>query len=294
LTNDLFTLSYIKTLEWILIYSTVPIKFHIITNEDSVKFINTILEKVNMTSNCEFTSEIVTLSHIIDVTNKNICPHLGTRSEFCEIIMGNMTPLLFPFLFKDLDHVVYVDRSLVFQDNIGYLYPILQKMKKSKEGLALAPEQSKTYMQAFASWQRMNPSTKLGRPPPDGKPGYNPDLILMDLDKLRASASYRSFFNEVKLGKLVKNYMFHSSSETPTLGDMINLMAVDSESLFMNLGCEWNRNSKDTTDLLEKKYNTCKSDFIHVWNGNPNLERIKADRDKSQSRRLVPHDDKNN
>ena len=92
--------SYIKTLEWILIYSTVPIKFHIITNEDSVSYVNQILEKVNLTSNCDFTSEIITLSHIIKQTNDVICPMLSTRSEFCEILMGNMTPLLFPYLFK--------------------------------------------------------------------------------------------------------------------------------------------------------------------------------------------------
>ncbi len=77
----------------------------------------------------------------------------------------------------------------------------------------MAPEQTKTYMQAFSAWQRLNPSTKLGRPPPNGKPGFNPNLILLDLDKLRASATYRSYFNEGKLNKVVKTYMFHSASE---------------------------------------------------------------------------------
>ena len=141
----------------------MPIKFHIITNEDSVKYVNTIMEKINMTSNCDFTHEIMTLSHIIDVTNKDICPKLGTRTEFCEVLMGTMTPLLFPYLFLNLDHVVYVDRALVFQDNIGLLYPILEKLKRSKAGIAMAPEQTKNYMQAFAAWQKMNPSTKIGK-----------------------------------------------------------------------------------------------------------------------------------
>ena len=51
---------------------------------------------------------------------------------------------------------------LVFQDNIGLLYPILEKVKRSKAGIAMAPEQTKAYMQAFAAWQKMNPSTKIG------------------------------------------------------------------------------------------------------------------------------------
>lgn len=91
--------------------------------------------------------------------------------------------------------------------------------------------------------------------------------------------------------KLVKNYMFHSSGEVPSLGDMVNLMAVDVEGLFMNLGCEWNRNADETSDILEKKYNTCNAEFIHVWNGNPNLEKAKnqvADGKPTKSRTLVP------
>ena len=179
---------------------------------------------------------------------------------------------------------------LVFQDNIGLLYPILEKVKRSKAGIAMAPEQTKAYMQAFAAWQKMNPSTKigmlystyyspikfhkkilfqftnfqfheiffsLGRPPPNGKPGFNSDLIVMDLEKLRASASYKGFFNIARLTKLVKTYSYHAESETPSLGDMLNLMAVDIDSLFWTLGCEWNRNSKSTNDVVEKKYNVC-------------------------------------
>lgn len=151
----------------------------------------------------------------------------------------------------------------------------------------MVQEQTNAYMQAFAGWQQMNPSTKIGRPPPDGKPGFNVDLIVMDLDKLRASNSYKAYFNEVKLNSLVKNYLYRSSSETPDLGDMINLMAVDAENLFMKLGCEWNRRVEESTDLIGKKYNVCHADFIHVWNGNPQLEKIK----KNKSRTLVEKKD---
>ena len=102
-------------MEWILIYSTVPIRFHVITNEASISYVDKIMEKVNMTSNCDFSYEVVSLSSIIERANKDICPKLGTRPEFCEILMGNMTPLLFPYLFPDMDHAIYIDRSLVFQ-----------------------------------------------------------------------------------------------------------------------------------------------------------------------------------
>ena len=104
-----------QTLEWILIYSTVPITFHVITNEDSVPYVTKVLDKLNESSECDFTKQILTLSEIILRSNNEICPKLGVRSEFCEIVMGNMTPLLFPWLFPNLEHAIYIDRNIVFQ-----------------------------------------------------------------------------------------------------------------------------------------------------------------------------------
>ena len=95
--------SYLQALEWILIYSTVPITFHVITNEDSVPYVTKVLDKLNETSESDFQKQILTLSEIISRSNNEICPKLGVRSEFCEVVMGNMTPLLFPWLFPKLD-----------------------------------------------------------------------------------------------------------------------------------------------------------------------------------------------
>ena len=55
--------------------------------------------------------------------------------------------------------------------------------------------------------------------------------MLLDLDKLRSSAKYKTYFDERKVNALVKNYIYHSSGEIPTLGDMVNLIAADSENL---------------------------------------------------------------
>jgi len=73
------------------------------------------------------------------------------------------------------------------------------------------------------------------------------------------------------------------------LGDMVNLIAADSESLIYKLGCEWNRLAKDTTDTLDKQFNVCKGHHkIHVWNGNPNLEKMANEKERAESRHLVP------
>ena len=122
ITNNLRILfcSYLQALEWILIYSTVPITFHVITNEDSVPYVTKVLDKLNETSESDFQKQILTLSEIISRSNNEICPKLGVRSEFCEVVMGNMTPLLFPWLFPKLDHAIYIDRNIVFQVNYTY------------------------------------------------------------------------------------------------------------------------------------------------------------------------------
>ena len=124
ITNNLRILfcSYLQALEWILIYSTVPITFHVITNEDSVPYVTKVLDKLNETSESDFQKQILTLSEIISRSNNEICPKLGVRSEFCEIVMGNMTPLLFPWLFPKLDHAIYIDRNIVFQVNYTHYF----------------------------------------------------------------------------------------------------------------------------------------------------------------------------
>ena len=93
----------------------MPITFHVITNEDSVPYVTKVLDKLNATSEADFHKQILTLSEIILRSNNEICPKLGVRSEFCEIVMGNMTPLLFPWLFPKLDHAIYIDRNIMFQ-----------------------------------------------------------------------------------------------------------------------------------------------------------------------------------
>ena len=93
----------------------MPITFHVITNEDSVPYVTKVLDKLNATSEADFQKQILTLSEIILRSNNEICPKLGVRSEFCEIVMGNMTPLLFPWLFPKLDHAIYIDRNIMFQ-----------------------------------------------------------------------------------------------------------------------------------------------------------------------------------
>ena len=52
-----------------------------------------------------------------------------------------------------------------------------------------------------------------------GHPGYNPDLMVMDLGKLREDKVYKSSLTELKLSLLLRKYSYHPEGKLPTLGE---------------------------------------------------------------------------
>jgi len=58
---------------------------------------------------------VLTLSDIMDKMSEDICPKLAASEEFCDVLMGKLTPLLFPYLFPKLQAAIYVDRNIKFQ-----------------------------------------------------------------------------------------------------------------------------------------------------------------------------------
>ena len=52
-----------------------------------------------------------------------------------------------------------------------------------------------------------------------GHPGYNPDLMVMDLGKLREDKVYKSGLTELKLSLLLRKYSYHPEGKLPTLGE---------------------------------------------------------------------------
>merc|ERR1712062_269023 len=117
--NPLAAAHYITMLEWITIYSSVRIHFHIITNEESSEFVDQIMLKVNFTSNCNYDYEMLYLDDII----------------------SKLTPLLFPWLLQNLYYVVYVDKHITFHDDVGKLYNEFLKFS-SKESIGMVQEQT--------------------------------------------------------------------------------------------------------------------------------------------------------
>ena len=74
-----------------------------------------------------YTHSVLTLAEIVDTMSDKVCPELLASDDFCDVLTGKMTPLMFPYLFPDLDHAIYVDRynrSMVLSKEVCALITI--------------------------------------------------------------------------------------------------------------------------------------------------------------------------
>lgn len=273
---------YISMLEWITIYSSVKLHFHVITNEESKHYVDQIMEKVNFTSNCNYDYELLYFDHLIDFTREKVCPDVAKSDEYCDLLIGRVTPLLFPWLFPSLTYILYVDKHIIFHDDVGKLYNDFKSMDPD-EAIGMVQEQTLKYMRAFGSYQVKSPATKLGKPPTKGNPGFNPDLMVMDLVKLRASSVYKSMIHELKISLLLKKYSMHLEEDLPDLGEILNLIAAEKPQMFHKLSCEWNKSANQGFDPLSAEFLDCLPEdktnpstgktSVKATNKNPNHKR---------------------
>jgi len=277
--NPLAAAHYITMLEWITIYSSVKIHFHIITNQESSEFVDQIMLKVNFTSNCNYDYEMLYLDDIISYSQSNLCPDLVKSEEYCDLLIGKLTPLLFPWLLQNLYYVVYVDKHITFHDDVGKLYNEFLKFK-SKESIAMVQEQSPKYLRAFGSYHVKAPGSKLGRPPSQGHPGYNPDLMVMDLVKLRHDASYKAMIHELKISLLLRKYTFHLDEETPDIGEVLNLISAERPEMFHKLSCDWNKSAMKGHDPLSAEFLDCLQESSQTTGRGDSKPKIKASNNK--------------
>ncbi|MBN3273449.1 XXLT1 xylosyltransferase, partial [Polyodon spathula] len=90
----------------------------------------------------------------------------------------------------------------------------------------------------FWAYRRENPDSKVGDPPPDGNPGFNSGVMLLDLEAMRRSEPYNQLLEPRSVGRLADKYRFQGH-----LGDQdfFTMISMEHPSLFHVLDCVWNR-----------------------------------------------------
>ncbi|XP_076974040.1 xyloside xylosyltransferase 1 isoform X3 [Tamandua tetradactyla] len=93
-------------------------------------------------------------------------------------------------------------------------------------------------MHTFWQFRHENPKTRVGSPPPEGLPGFNSGVMLLNLEAMRHSPLYSRLLEPAQVQQLANKYHFRGH-----LGDQdfFTMIGMEHPELFHVLDCTWNR-----------------------------------------------------
>lgn len=149
---------------------------------------------------------------------------------FLSVAMHHIMPL-------DLRRMVQLDLDLKYRTNIRDLF---QEFDHFPPGavIGIAREMQPVYRHTFWQYRKENPQSKVGEPPPEGLPGFNSGVMLLDLGAMRSSPLYNQLLEPGNVAKLADQYRFRGH-----LGDQdfFTMIGMEHPQLFHALECGWNR-----------------------------------------------------
>jgi lipopolysaccharide biosynthesis glycosyltransferase len=179
---------------------------------------------------------------------------------------------LFKVFNPNIGKIILLDSDLKFKTDIGQLYDLFNKFNDSNL-IGIARDGQPVYRHLFWKYRKENPETRVGNPPPNGLPGFNSGVLLLDLEKMRKSKIYSDLINPETVEKLTEKYYFKGH-----LGDQdfFTLLSMENEDLFYVLPCTWNRQlctwwGKHGYEDVFDQYYKCDGE-INVYHGNCNTE----------------------
>ncbi|KAH3784065.1 hypothetical protein DPMN_162016 [Dreissena polymorpha] len=175
-------------------------------------------------------------------------------------------------VLPQLHRVVMLDSDLKFNADVAELFTHFDKFSSSNI-MGIANDAQPVYRHNFHMYRNKVKDTMVGGPPPNGTTGFNSGVLLLDLDKMRASQLYNSLISSQVVENLSQKYMFKGH-----LGDQdfYTLISVEHMELFYVLPCTWNRQLctwwKDNgyADVFDQ-YFTCEG-HINIYHGNCNTQ----------------------
>ncbi|XP_009959844.1 PREDICTED: xyloside xylosyltransferase 1 [Leptosomus discolor] len=171
---------------------------------------------------------------IVEAMQKHFSAGSGTYYSdaifFLSVAMHRIMP-------KEITQIIQVDLDLKYKTNIRDLF---DEFNNFPEGavIGIAREMQPVYRHTFWQYRRENPQTKVGDPPPDGLPGFNSGVLLLNLEAMRQSKLYNQLLEPTMVQKLTEKYHFKGH-----LGDQdfFTMVGMEHPELFHVLDCTWNR-----------------------------------------------------
>ncbi|KAK2835435.1 hypothetical protein Q5P01_015919 [Channa striata] len=149
---------------------------------------------------------------------------------FLSVAMHHIMP-------KSLTRIIQLDLDLKYKTNIRDLF---QEFDQFPPGavIGITREMQPVYRHTFWQYRKENPQTRVGEPPPDGLPGFNSGVMLLNLAAMRVSALYNQLLEPSNVAKLADQYRFRGH-----LGDQdfFSMIGMEHPDLFYTLACGWNR-----------------------------------------------------
>lgn len=183
-------------------------------------------------------------------------------------ILFHISPAIHRVMPTFVHRSIMIDVDLKFLGDIRLLYDQFRHFNDTHL-IGIANEQQPTYRHLFKEYRHQNPRTIIGDPPPNGLPGFNSGVILLDLEKMRNSHLYNTLLEKEKIEELAKHFMLSGYLGDQDFYTLVNLVHRE---MFYQLPCEFNRQLstwwlnhgyEDVADL----YINCTNDVI-IYHGN--------------------------
>ncbi|KAJ4943107.1 hypothetical protein JOQ06_005614 [Pogonophryne albipinna] len=183
---------------------------------------------------------------------------------------------------ESLTRIVQLDLDLKYRTNIRDLFKEFDRFPPGAV-IGITREMQPVYrvlidnnsycqhVHTFWQYRKENPRTRVGDPPPEGLPGFNSGVMLLDLGAMRESALYNQLLKPSNVAKLADQYRFRGH-----LGDQdfFTMIGMEHPELFYPLACGWNRQlctwwrDHGYGDVFQMYYR-CEG-LVYIYHGNCN------------------------
>ncbi|XP_070801406.1 xyloside xylosyltransferase 1 [Pituophis catenifer annectens] len=189
--------------------------------------------------------------------------YYGDSLFFLSVAMHHIMP-------REVSRIIQVDLDVEYRANIRELF---QEFDNFPEGavIGIAREMQPVYRHIFWQYRQEHPGTKVGDPPPDGLPGFNSGVLLLDLEAMRQSERYNRLLEPAVVQQLASKFHFKGH-----LGDQdfFTLVGMEHPELFYILDCTWNRQlctwwrDHGYSDVFEHYFHC--DGHVRIYHGNCN------------------------
>ncbi|KAL1788113.1 xyloside xylosyltransferase 1 [Sigmodon hispidus] len=204
---------------------------------------------------------------IVEAMQKHFSAGSGTYYSdsifFLSVAMHQLMP-------KEILRIIQLDLDLKYKTNIRELFEEFDNFLPGAV-IGIAREMQPVYRHTFWQFRHENPNTRVGDPPPEGLPGFNSGVMLLNLEAMRQSPLYSHLLEPAWVQQLADKYHFRGH-----LGDQdfFTMIGMEHPELFHVLDCTWNRQlctwwrDHGYTDVFQAYFH-CEG-HVKIYHGNCN------------------------